>query len=165
MLSSARKVGTHTAGVAQNAALSRGGRVMDLMHAGSMSNPMRRLPAYGGRGSPSCTPSPSSGAKRLMMSGQPWSTHADTKGSSASSSRVSRNARHALGRTKTRSWRRVISLLRSKCELTHALLNVSGLGAAVSPLAQRIALVAALATLFQQHVQLIGKTALVVTIT
>src|ERR1700690_1045393 len=157
MLSSARKVGTHTAGVAQNAALSRGGRVIDLTHAGSMSSPIRRLPADGGRGSPSGTPSPSSGAKRLMMSGQPWSTHAATRGSSATSSRVSRNARHALGRTKTRSWRRVISLLRSECELTDALLNLSGLGAGVSPLAQRIALVAVPATLFQQHVQLISK--------
>ena len=122
---------------------------MDLMPAGSMSKPIRRLPAEGGRGSPSGTPSPSSAAKRLAMSGQPRLIHPSTKGSSANSSRVSRNERYAVGLTKTRSWRRRLSLLRLECELMNALLNVSSFRTTVSLLAECSALIVVRAALVQ----------------
>src|SRR5258708_18930139 len=93
------------------------------------------------------------------MSGHPRSTHPATKGSSVRSSRVSINKCHAVGLTKTRSWRRGFSLARLDGELMNALLNVSGFGATASLLTEHIAPITALATLVQQRLQLLGKRA------
>ena len=135
---------------------------MDMILTGSKSKPIRRLPAEGGRGSPTGTPWPSSGAKRLAMSGHPRSTHPAIKGSAANSARDSRNERHAVGLTKTRSWRRGFSLARLDGEIMNALLNVSGFGTTASLLAECIAPITVLATLVQQRLQLFGKRALLV---
>ena len=58
-------------------------------------------------------------------------------------------AAHAVGLTKTRSWRRGLSLARPDGEFMYALLNVGGLGATVSLLTQYITPITVRAMLVQ----------------